>query len=120
MVTGANNNKFYEMSENSDGTFTAKWGRVGGNFDTKNYPNYEWNKKYNEKIKKGYEDVTKMCTVASNRKSGFKNIEDSYVNNLINILQNYSKNAVKENYIVTTATQLQFDKAQEILTKFAK
>ncbi|NCB08057.1 MAG: WGR domain-containing protein [Bacteroidia bacterium] len=32
MVTDVNNNKFYEMSENSDGTFLAKWGRVGGNF----------------------------------------------------------------------------------------
>jgi predicted DNA-binding WGR domain protein len=28
---GANNNKYYEMIDNEDGTFTAKWGRVGRN-----------------------------------------------------------------------------------------
>ena len=117
MVTDVNNNKFYEMSENSDGTFLAKWGRVGGSFDTKNYPMRDWNKKYNEKVRKGYEDVTKMCTVAANTRAGFKTIEDSYVNNLISILQNYSKNAIKENYIVSSATQIQFDTAQELLTK---
>jgi len=28
MVTENNNNKFYNMVENTDSTFTAKWGRV--------------------------------------------------------------------------------------------
>lgn len=47
---GANNNKFYNMKENGDGTFTATYGRVGAakpQTDTK--PMSKWDATYREK-----------------------------------------------------------------------
>ena len=34
-VSDQNNNKVYRMTENSDNTFTAEWGRVGNKLSTK-------------------------------------------------------------------------------------
>lgn len=57
--TSGNHNKFYEMSENSGGqTFTATWGKIGTAGVTKDYSMDEWYKKKDEKIKKGYIDVS--------------------------------------------------------------
>ena len=59
-LTNTNNHhdKFYHMIENKDGTsFTASWGRAGSNSRTKIYGITEWDKKYREKIIKGYKDV---------------------------------------------------------------
>ena len=54
MVNGtANNNKFYNMDDNGNGTFTAHYGRVGQAGSKKTYSIYEWDKKYTEKIRKG-------------------------------------------------------------------
>lgn len=117
MVTEANNNKFYEMKDNEDGTFTAIWGRVGGGSESKIYNYREWDKKYKEKIRKGYEDITELCTVPDKKSNIFKDILDNKVQSFVRTIQSYSKEAVKENYIVTTATQLQFDSAQEIMIK---
>ena len=53
--TSGNHNKFYHMIENKDGaSFTASWGRIGTNGRTQIYGMNEWDKKYNEKINKGY------------------------------------------------------------------
>lgn len=62
MVDPRNNNyKFYEMTDNGNGTFTAKYGRVGAHScQTKNYPMSKWNSTYNSKIRKGYEDKTEI------------------------------------------------------------
>ena len=38
MVTGDNNNKFYNMHDNDDGTFTVQWGRVGTKGTPTTYP----------------------------------------------------------------------------------
>ena len=51
-VTKNNNNKYYRMSENSDGTWTATWGRVGTSENKMIYKMSDWDKKYNEKIRK--------------------------------------------------------------------
>ena len=37
-----NHNKFYEMVENSDGTFVAKFGKIGTGGSTKLYSMREW------------------------------------------------------------------------------
>ena len=58
MVDPSNKNKFYNMTENSDGTWTAEWGRVGYSAQVQVYPSHEWNRKYREKLKKGYQDIT--------------------------------------------------------------
>lgn len=61
-VTANNNNKFYNMEQISDSTFTVEYGRVGATPTKLNYSMYEWNKKYNEKIKKGYVDISESLS----------------------------------------------------------
>jgi len=55
-----NNNKFYKMTEQNNGTWLAEWGRVGYTGQTQIYPMNQWDKKYNEKTKKGYQDITSL------------------------------------------------------------
>jgi poly [ADP-ribose] polymerase len=119
MVTPNNNNKYYKMKENSDNTFTAIWGRVGSSENTMNYPIEQWEKKYNEKIKKGYKDITSLKSESAT--TVFKDITDKNVANLLNTLQKYSKQAIIQNYTVSSeqVTQNQIDKAQEILDELA-
>ena len=38
MITEQNNNKYYNCFPNGDGTFTVKYGRVGGHESTTSYP----------------------------------------------------------------------------------
>ena len=52
--TTGGHNKFYEMTENGDGTFTARYGAIGTSGATKTYPMSKWPSIYNEKIRKGY------------------------------------------------------------------
>lgn len=50
--------KFYEMTDNEDGTFTATYGRVGAaNPQSADYDIELWDKKLKEKLKKGYEVI---------------------------------------------------------------
>ena len=50
MVTENNNNKFYRMHDNNDGTFTVTWGRVGTEGSQTTYPISQWSSKYNSKV----------------------------------------------------------------------
>ena len=42
MVTASNNNKYYDMEENPDGTFMVKYGRVGATASVSCYPIKKW------------------------------------------------------------------------------
>ena len=76
MVTGNNNNKFYKMHDRGDGTFDATFGRVGASGQTTSYPISKWDQKYNEKIRKGYRDVTELrAEKPCDKNEGFKPIE---------------------------------------------
>ena len=55
-----NNSKYYKMIPNGD-NFNVEYGRLGNtNFQTASYPISQWDKKYNEKIKKGYENKSEL------------------------------------------------------------
>ena len=57
--TTAGHNKFYEMIGDPTGkTFTVKYGRIGNSPQTTQYNMSDWYKKHDEKIKKGYVDLT--------------------------------------------------------------
>ena len=57
--TTGGHNKFYEMIEDSHGkTFTVKYGRIGNSPQTTQYDIGQYFKKYDEKIAKGYVDLT--------------------------------------------------------------
>ena len=82
MVTAANNNKFYEMQENGDNTFTVYYGRIGANKTTRTYSIHQWDKKYKEKIRKGYRDLSNLV-VTNKTVEEFSGIDDSTVRYLI-------------------------------------
>lgn len=123
MVTSANNNKFYEMKNNDNGTFTVQYGRVGANAQTRTYPISQWNKKYNEKIKKGYKDqtelfVTEIVDEAKNESSKtVDNKRDPKVISMVNKLQGWANKSISVNYEVSSeqVTQKQIDKAQSVI-----
>lgn len=52
---GEKSHKFYTMRDNGDSTFTATYGKVGAeNPQSATYDIELWDKKLNEKLKKGY------------------------------------------------------------------
>lgn len=115
MVTEINNNKFYHMSDLEDGTFLAKWGRVGVTETSKVYPISKWNSTYNKKVNKGYTDVTHLRKVTSDKK--FKDINDPSINSFLSSLQSYSNKSLSNNYTVSSqeVTIQQIDTAQTLL-----
>ncbi len=116
MVTSNNNNKFYEMKENGDGTFTVNYGRVGGRSTTQTYNMREWNKKYNEKVRKGYKDQTHLF-VEDEEEIELEDVKDSVVQSLINSLMQYAKKSISKNYTVSAdqVTKKQVEEAQRLL-----
>lgn len=116
MVTANNNNKFYEMTENADGTFTAFYGRVGTNGTRVNYSLNLWDKKRNEKLRKGYVDQTHLFTKME-AETSFAELENKEIERLINDLSKFAKNSISNNYTVTAdqVTRKQVEEAQAIL-----
>lgn len=122
-VSPDNNNKFYSMTENSDGSWTAHWGRVGAQGDSTTYPANQWDKKYKEKIKKGYKDITDLVSVEKETDEPELKIAgiSRLVQDMVNFLQNCARGVVKQNYTVRVAdvTLKQVDAAQEIIDRLA-
>lgn len=121
MVTAdANNNKYYRMIPQGD-NFRVEFGRIGGGFQTATYPIYQWNKKYNEKIKKGYVDHTNLVAdiiVKEKPKSKeYIDIQNKIIANIVDRLQQMAKQAIRENYTISSnkVTQAMVDEAQIIL-----
>ena len=85
--TNNHHDKFYHMIENKDGaSFTASWGRTGSNGRTQIYDMNEWDKKYREKINRGYKDTTNVTppsnwiqgmSVAQRKKQGITTVMPS-------------------------------------------
>lgn len=122
LVSDLNNNKFYNMTEDSSGaTFTAEWGRVDVTSTNKTYSITRWNNIYNSKLKKGYKDKTGIFTVENlDQNTLSKNglpfeVSDSTIKSLIVLLQDYANDNVTRNYRVSagSVTEAQLDEAQE-------
>lgn len=118
MVTGANNNKYYRMIPHGE-SWTAEFGRVGAAPQSMNYPMREWDKKYKEKIKKGYVDQTDLAAdlievEAENGRSTYKEIESKVIAEIVERLQRMARDAVQANYRVSAnqVTQAMIDEAQ--------
>lgn len=120
----ANNYKYYEMIPNGD-SFTVKYGRVGQpGYQTRTYSISQFDKKYSEKIKKGYEDKTELKSevveevTSNNSQSEYKDIENKVIAEIVNRLQKMAKETIAKNYTVnsTTVTQAMIDEAQNILS----
>ena len=120
----ANNYKYYEMIPNGD-SFTVKYGRMGQpGYQTRTYSISQFDKKYSEKIKKGYEDKTELKSevveevTLNNSQSEYKDIENKVIAEIVNRLQKMAKETIAKNYTVnsTTVTQAMIDEAQNILS----
>lgn len=120
---GCNNNKFYRMISKGD-HFAVEYGRVGAGSQHTTYPISQWNKKYNEKIKKGYVDRTELVEdlIAKEKpvgSDGFKEIENKAIAEIVSRLQAMAKKAVSDNYTVSSSqvTMAMVMAAQEQLAK---
>lgn len=109
MVESNNNhNKYYRMTDLGNGTWKAEWGRVGAGSQSKVYPIAQWDKKYREKVGKGYVDRSHFYTepVAQPKKhqssDGYKPITDASVRGLIDYLMEKARTTVRTQYKVSS------------------
>lgn len=126
-VTAANNNKWYTM--NWDGVspnFNVEYGRVESTKQTGSYPISQWSSKYNEKVKKGYKDVTHTVQVKTEIvkvvDEKYEAIEEEKVNRFLLLMKKYTDGLVAKTYTVKAqnVTQEQVDNAQNYLNTLMK
>ncbi|OJJ18076.1 hypothetical protein BKI52_26465 [marine bacterium AO1-C] len=117
-------NKFYIMTDNEDGTFTVEYGRIGEDYaDTYTYPIQEWTKKYKEKLRKGYKDVTYMYEVKAEQKdTNLAPIEQPGIAQLVQELQQFAQQSITDNYTVNAqnVTLTQLDEAQLLVDEISR
>lgn len=124
---GANNNKWYKVEPHGD-SWTASWGRVGNEGQSKEYPRSQYEKKLTEKIRKGYKDQTELVkdliveSEGEGKEKGTGSILDVDVRKIVERLMAYAKAKVAESYKVTAnqTTQAQCDEAQRLLNELAE
>ena len=119
-----NENKFYRMIPDKN-CWRAEWGRMGCSPHISSYPMDVWEEKYQEKLKKGYEDKTDLYKVREVIVSGvepdiaaqLKLPEDSGIAELVDRLIRYAKATIENNYTVSPdeVTQEMVDTAQEAI-----
>lgn len=127
-VTGANNNKFYNMTQISADEFEAHWGRVDSTETRKNYPMSDWDSIYRDKTKaskkpKPYTDVTHLYAEesvnesAGTTKSIFNKDRSAEVKKFVEMLMKFANQSVEANYTVSASkvTKAQVDHAQQVL-----
>lgn len=121
MVSAHNNNKFYEMKELEDGSFTATYGRVGAAGTSVSYPIRLWDRKIKEKTQKGYVDQTYLFAENTND-SGLEAIPRPGVRELMQFLMEAARQSIRHNYRVSAeqVTQMQVDRAQQLLDQLVE
>ena len=92
MVTDSNNNKFYNMHDNNNGTFTVTWGRVGTSGTQTTYDISDWDSKLNSKLRKGYKDVSAL----SRQVTDYKPVSDAEIDKLLNTFLANSRQFVSQ------------------------
>lgn len=126
--SAAQSNKYYEMKwDGISSTFNVDFGRVELTQQTATYPISKWSTKYNEKLRKGYKDVTETVAIKVVEK-GKENttilakIEDSQVEAFLTLMNKYTNGLVNQTYTVKyqNVTQFQVDEAQKIIDKLGK
>ena len=118
MVTANNNNKYYKLIPDGD-YFNVEFGRIGATCQKARYPMSDWDKKYKEKVKKGYVDQTDLMAdliqeVKPKTEKEYRDIESKAIQMIVDKLQDMAKKSIQKNYKVGAAevTQAMCDKAQ--------
>lgn len=116
MVTSSNNNKYYRMIPNGS-TFTVEYGRIGSSKQVRSYSISQWNKKYNEKISKGYVDQTDLMMDLCVKQNPYKEIENKHIASIVEYLQSIARQKISDNYTISSnnVTKAMVDNAQEII-----
>lgn len=101
-----NHNKFYEITQNDDGSLDCKYGRVGSNGVKVHYDDKMFYDLVQSKIDKGYEDVTALHSVKLDKKAeyadlSYQAIPDEQINSFVEGLIKASNDFMKANYTVT-------------------
>lgn len=113
-----NANKIYNMYPEGD-SFRVEFGRVGASQQTRRYPISQWNKKYNEKLAKGYKDVTDLSQelITEQTDEPYLPIEDEDIRKIVDRLRAMANEAVKKNYTVAASavTRAMIEEAEQIL-----
>ena len=116
-----NNNKDYEMEQISDSQFIARYGRYGAAKQEKTYSIALFDNLYNQKIAKGYRDVTHTVKiigkVEKKTDTGFSSIPDKEIRQLVDELLMYANVYVKQVYSIQKelVTREMIDEAQELI-----
>ena len=122
MVSDKNNNKYYEMIYEGGSNFTINYGRVESTRTTLQKGINQWNSIYNEKIKKGYKDITHTVSVIVEDKiiepeNKLLEIKEAKVATFLTLMKKYTDGLVSKTYTVKAkdVTQIQIDEAQKYI-----
>lgn len=123
----ANNSKYYKMIPKGD-SFVAEYGRLGNtNFQTAIYSMSQWDKKYKEKLKKGYENKSELITelveeVGVDNESPYVPIPDKAIAEIVDRLQQMANDTINRNYKISAqqTTQAMVDTAQDLINGMAQ
>lgn len=123
MVTGQNNNKFYNMRDDGS-TIHIEYGRVDATCTNVSKPSRDWDKIYKSKVKKGYKDVTHLAVEEDTpvtQTTTMADISDAVIDKLFKKLQAYANHTIQENYKVSSnkVTQAMVDEAQALVDDIA-
>ena len=118
----SNNSKFYKMIPNGS-DFIVEYGRLGNtNYQTSSYPISQWEKKYKEKIKKGYEDKSELIQelveeVKQDENDEYLPIPNQAIQKIVDRLQEYADNEIKRQYQVSSSqvTNAMIEEAQNLI-----
>jgi poly [ADP-ribose] polymerase len=127
MVTGINNNKYYEMLYEGGSNFTINYGRIESTKTTLQKPHSQWDSIYKEKVKKGYKDMTHTISVTVEDKvvepeKDLDIIQEIKVNQFLTLMKQYTDGLVAKTYTVKAkdVTKAQVDEAQGYINELLK
>ena len=126
--TNGNHNKYYEMKQTDANFFQVLYGRVSAKPMVRSYPITSWDRKYREKINKGYVDQTRLRDIKDGTKTsltssmGYAPIADPDVHAFMDDILRWSNKSLVRNYQVKASevSQKMIDEAQRLLTVMAK
>ena len=126
MVTGENNNKYYNLFPEGD-QFRVEYGRIDATKTTRYYPISKWDSQIKSKLKKGYQDVTDLKKdlieeiSSTNPESPYKEIENASIRAIVDKLQSLARETIRKNYTVkaSAVTHDMVEAAQKVIDELA-
>ena len=123
----ANNSKYYKMIPNGS-SFKVEYGRLGNDrFQSTSYPINLWDKKYKEKIKKGYEDKSELIQelvqdITPEEDNPYLPIPNKVIQEIVERLQKYANDEISKQYQVSShqVTNAMISEAQELIDSLGK